>query len=159
MPAMWRKLFTVAAGASAVLCVAALVVWVSVSGLKTEAEGSFSDSRGWRVQTGPLGLHLVSHSPSVPKPPATIATGSSYELALLSVDTWGTSGYAEVAITVPWPSAILSPAAFAVCCLVVARWPKRHGPGLCPACGYDLRATPGRCPECGAVPGGVLSAE
>jgi hypothetical protein len=39
--------------------------------------------------------------------------------------------------------------------LALRSWRRRRmSIGLCPQCGYDLRATPGRCPECGTAAAG-----
>jgi hypothetical protein len=50
--------------------------------------------------------------------------------------------------------AVLGPLWVVIGLLVYRRWRRRRNRrrrdrGLCPECGYDLRATPERCPECG----------
>ena len=62
---------------------------------------------------------------------------------------WGSD---LIAIAIPHWLVTLLLAVLPALYLGAAILSRSHRAGLCPKCGYDLRATPDRCPECGALP-------
>ena len=60
-----------------------------------------------------------------------------------------TSHQADRIVGIPHWLVALAGAIAPVAWLRRARWRRRIAKGLCPKCGYDLRATLDRCPECG----------
>ena len=67
-------------------------------------------------------------------------TVCSCSLASLGAPSWALAGVTA-----------LAPGAWVVGAWRRRRLRRRAAFGLCPHCGYDLRASPGRCPECGTV--------
>jgi hypothetical protein len=69
----------------------------------------------------------------------------------LGVATWSSRGRWTVQVALWLPTLVsLSLCSAAMLILRHANRPiRRFRQGLCPTCGYDIRATPSQCPECG----------
>jgi len=86
----------------------------------------------------------------------TVADHRALGFRLMSGNLGGIPGSPFWSIRVPLWAIALAFSALPV--FRALRWRRRRrarrarSAGLCPACGYDLRATPERCPECGATP-------
>jgi hypothetical protein len=167
---MKRRLLNLLTALSLLLCVAVCVLWVR-SYTRPEAmtyarprSGEF-EVKGVSLSGGiigyssmtsrrpavPIGLHwfpTIYHAPDVSRIYPTFGLPRSAILA------YGPRP-GLVTGTVPcWIPALLTailPALW-IARRRTRRRRNRAAHGLCPSCGYDLRATPGRCPECGTGP-------
>jgi hypothetical protein len=168
---MHWKLFTLAAGASAVLCILSLgfgllgyressdtrLEWISRS--HAVALTSYDGvlvlifSSGWPagdwVNDRPVSL--VGQPTPLTFRPVVVADGTIERRTFTDGVSQATVTYRGVRTNILFAVAftLVLPAIWYV---THVRTRRRNQFGLCLACGYDLRATPDRCPECGAVP-------
>jgi hypothetical protein len=167
-----RRPFTVISAVSLMLCVAVCGLWVAERVLRVPGWASpLRLQWGASVDTG-YGFRLYAHEIScdngciyyVRSDPMILPSdrfvdrrtellGIFFQWGSSPLVIHGTRYFDQQVLGIPlaWPSALLA--------MLPAMWlwvlwltRRRDCAGLCPSCGYDLRATPEQCPECGAVP-------
>jgi hypothetical protein len=153
MTRLLRPMLTALAVLSLLLCAATLALW-----LRTElaAQVDFFDSispatsYGLSTERGAIIFWLQLNRPWLRDgdPADAWKTGAGFRYVRIT-----SSGMRRYNLVLPlWLLALATAAPPALWWLGRAKARRRFRRGLCPKCGYDLRATPDRCPECGAIP-------
>jgi hypothetical protein len=111
--------------------------------------------RGWPsgyeflVDPGEGWFRAPRNAPSFSNSPMAASPPRQWRFLGLGVDR-DSGKPASWQVNVPyWLLVILAASPVVPRLMASRRRRRRESAGLCPTCGYDLRATPGRCPECG----------
>jgi hypothetical protein len=176
-----RRLFTVCSAVSLLLCVATVVLWVrsywvgeamyregpsyrlavlsskgQCSAFRTTYPASAANGPArWRYSNRGMWAEVTRRPGWYRADPAVRCYGPVAGFGLFDKPAGPTSvgaGTREVFFPY-WFLVLLTAAGPAAWCYQARRRRRLRSPllSLCPACGYDLRATPGRCPECGTA--------
>jgi len=169
-----RRLFTITAAISLLLCIATVGLWVRSHWYydalaRTRNRAPASHILGVESFDGIIYLRSKHGYPLRQDAPASWSYATALRPADLgitaSIQSHGRelAGFGYVFTPPPRPlSAIFFPLWLPAILFAIAptywflvaphrRRAKRRKLGLCPTCGYDLRASPDRCPECGTA--------
>jgi hypothetical protein len=149
---MRRRLFTLAAACSALLCLATLFFWVwseVAAQLDFFVVQSVNTSSGLGTERGALIGFLQRERPSYrdPDPGDVQLVRAGFRYLRITSD-----GMRRWNLVLPWWLLAGTLLVLPIAWYARRRRDRRRArTGACAVCGYDLRATPERCPECGTV--------
>jgi hypothetical protein len=152
-----RYFLNVVTALSLLLCVATVVVWIwsAVTEIRYEWLRSLGNDSHWAmftVRNGNIGLNWLNKGTDVS---ASARLSFNVHLSFFAIQRWDYVDGRQWSLYLH--ALALSMAAAVVPSARIWRWRRRaalcrrRSAGLCPTCGYDLRASPDRCPECGTV--------
>jgi hypothetical protein len=174
---MWRSVFNILAGASLLVCAAITLLTIAllIAGIWRFDDVMLEVNRGsrsWLIHVcssrGGLGIEInywwelasreVSMHFSRVREPVAIypdygSPGSpKFNWYFMGFQMRHDNNYiGSNSTSIVIPEALFLLLAVPIFRSFVGRHRRKISIGLCPICGYDLRATPDRCPECGTI--------